>query len=390
MNVADLAKEKEAYIIERRRYFHQHPELSFEEKETTQVLASELARMGLEVETFADYNGVVGVLRGRQPGKTVMLRADIDALPVKEACELPYKSENDNMHACGHDCHMAMLLGAAEILSEYRQNLVGTIKFLFQAAEESTYGAKYYLKKGVLDDVDAIMGMHIWSGLAAHKLSIEGGPRMASCDNFVIKVKGLSSHACAPHLGKDAILAATGILMNLQSQVSRNNDPNNPLVVSVGTINGGTRFNIVADQVVMEGTVRTFSPEQRQKNEEEIRNLVTQTAKAFGCTAKLTYTYGPGAVINTDEKLVSMVKEAGVALYGEDFIGNYEKQMVSEDFSYYSEKVPSVFAFLGCRNEAIGAAYAHHNECFQVDESVLKEGAALYAKFALQYLEVEE
>ena len=202
MVIKELAEKYKDYIIERRRFFHQIPELSFEEVETTKALVEELQAMGIEVETFPDYTGLVGRIRGGKEGKTVMLRADIDGLPMEEHTGLPFAATNGNMHACGHDAHIAMLLGAAKILMEIKDELEGDVKLLFQAAEESCYGAKYYVEKGVLDDVDAIFGMHIWGTLDAPYMCLEPGGRMASCDNFKISVFGEAAHGSAPTWGR--------------------------------------------------------------------------------------------------------------------------------------------------------------------------------------------
>lgn len=200
MNIKESAEKYNDYIIERRRFYHSIPELSFEEIRTTKEIADDLKSLDIEVETFSDYPGLVGTIKGNLPGKTVMLRADIDALPVEEHTGLTYASCNKNMHACGHDAHISMLLGAAKILSDMKDELKGTVKLLFQAAEESCYGAKYYVEKGVLNNVDAIFGMHIWGSLEAPYFNLESGSRMASVDNFKITVKGVSSHGSAPHL----------------------------------------------------------------------------------------------------------------------------------------------------------------------------------------------
>ena len=206
MKIRELAEKYNDYIIERRRFYHTIPELSFEEVETTKAIAEDLKSMSIEVTTFPDYNGLVGHIRRGKSGKTVMLRADIDGLPVEEKTGLPFASTNGNMHACGHDCHMAMQLGAAKILMDIKDQLSGNVKLFFQAGEEVGYGSKYYVEKGYLDDVSAVYGMHIWSGIEAGKFCLESGERMASCDSFKIIVDGVSSHGSAPHLGKDAIL----------------------------------------------------------------------------------------------------------------------------------------------------------------------------------------
>jgi len=387
MNIKSSAEKYNDYIIERRRFYHSIPELSFEEVRTTKEIAEDLKNMGIEVETFPDYNGLVGTIKGDKPGKTVMLRADIDALPVEEHTGLPFSSTNCNMHACGHDAHISMLLGASKILYDMKHELKGTVKLLFQAAEESCYGAKYYVENGVLDGVDAVYGMHIWGSLDAPYFNLESGSRMASVDNFKITVTGVSSHGSAPHLGKDAVIAASSIIMNIQTVVSRINDPLNPLVVTIGTIKGGQRFNIIANHVEMEGTIRTHSREVRAIVEENLRQIVENTAKAMGCKADLEYSYYAAPIINEHEDINNIVRNAAVKLYGEESLISMPKLMGSEDFAYLAEKVPGFYGFIGCRNEKEGIVYSNHNDKFTVDESVLHRGSALYAQFAYDYLE---
>ncbi|MDD4569496.1 MAG: amidohydrolase [Tepidanaerobacteraceae bacterium] len=366
-----------------RRHFHQNPELSWEEYKTTDKIQKELEDMGIKVQRF-DKTGLVGELKGNRGSKTVMLRADIDALPIKENTGLPFKAK-ENMHACGHDCHAAMLLGAAKILSEIKDDINGNVKLLFQAAEETCFGAKYYVEQGVLDDIAAIFGMHVWGNVDAPAINIESGPRMASCDNFRITVKGEAAHGSAPHQGKDAIIAAASIIMNLQTFVSRINNPLNPLVITIGTIHGGNRFNILSDKVVMEGTTRTFSPELRKKIEGTMRNIIEHSAEALCEKAELEYFYYPGPLIN-DKVVTEIAQKSAEKLFGRDIFTPVEKVTGSEDFAFYQEKVPGAYAFLGCLNKDIGAIYPNHSDKFIVDESILRNGAALYAQFAIDFL----
>lgn len=390
MEIKELAQKYKDYIIDRRRFYHSIPELSQEEYKTTENLKKDLEDMGIAVTTFDDYTGLVGVIQGGKPGKTVMLRADIDALPVEEHTGLPFASTHPGkMHACGHDAHMSMQLGAAKILMDKKEELQGDIKLLFQAAEETAQGAKYYVDKGGLDDVDAAFGMHVWGTFDAPLLNLESGGRMASCDTFKIKVKGISSHGSTPHLGKDAIVAASSIVMNVQTYASRVNNPINPLVVTIGTIKGGQRFNIIPNEVEMEGTVRTYSRELRESIEGELRAIIENTAKALGCEATLEYSYCPGPVINDYEDINQIVENAAIKLFGEEKLVKMDKLMGSEDFSYFMEKVPSFYGFIGCLNKEKGIVYTNHNDRFTVDEDILDKGAALYAQFAYDFLKEE-
>jgi len=384
--IKELAEKYSDYIIQQRRFFHANPEHSLKEYKTTKALAEELTRMGIEVATFSDYTGVIGLIRGGKPGKTVMLRADIDGLPVEEKTGLPFASKNGNMHACGHDCHMAMQLGAAKILMDIKDQLSGNVKLLFQAGEEVGYGSKYYVDKGYLDDVSAVYGMHIWSGIEAGKFCLESGERMASCDSFKIIVDSVSSHGSAPHLGKDAIFAAASIVMNIQTYVSRRNDPLNPAVVSICTINGGQRFNIIANHIEMEGTTRAFSREVRNAFESELDRIIQYTAKALGVKAKLEYNYLTDPIINEHYNLNTIARNAAIKLYSEDCLISMEKIMGAEDFCHLMAKVPGFFGFIGCYNEDLGAIYNNHHEKFDVDESKLHMGSALAAQFAYDFL----
>jgi len=281
-----------------------------------------------------------------------------------------------------------MLLGAARLLWEERENLPGTVKLLFQAAEEAFYGSRYYVDKGYLDDVDAAMGMHVWPTGPSGKVLVKDGELMASCDNFIITVHGVSSHGSEPQHGKDAIVAASSILMNLQHIVSRINDPSNSLVVTVGKIQAGTQFNIITDKAVMEGTVRCYSKECRAMVEENMRRIVECTAAAEGCTAELEYFYIEPSLVNADPMLTDIARKAAVKLYGEDGIEEAKKATGSEDFSYIMDKIPSsVFLFLGCYDEEKGCVYPVHNEKFKIDEDILHRGSAEYAQFAADYLE---
>lgn len=388
MSIKQLSEKYKDYIINQRRWFHMHPELSMQEVKTTKHIVSELKSMGIEVHTFSDFRGAVGIIRGSKPGKTVMLRADIDALPICERTGKPYASINQGvMHACGHDCHAAMLLGAAKILMEEREQLCGNVKLLFQVGEETGVHSVLYVKAGELDDVDGVFGMHIWALLEAGTVNFEEGERMASSDRFVITVKGQAAHGSAPHQGHDAIVAASSIVMGLQTLVSRVNDPLNSLVITVGMMNGGQRFNIIADKVEMVGTVRTFNPDFRNKMADMMQKFIDDIASAHGCTAHLEYVCMPGPVINDHTELVGIARGAAAKILGDSALVSLPKMMGAEDFSGLMEAVPGVFGFLGARNRNKGIDCTHHNPLFDVDEEVLHDGAAIYAQFAKDFLQ---
>ena len=389
MNFANRAAQLSDTIIADRRYLHQHAELSFQEHETTAYLVSELEKLGITVQSFADYTGCIATIQGGQPGATVLLRADIDALPIQENSGVEFESIHPGvMHACGHDCHAAMLLGAARLLWEERENLKGTVKLLFQAAEEVFVGSHYYWDKGYLNDVDAAMGMHVWPTLDSGYMTVKDGDLMASCDNFKLTIHGVSAHGSMPHLGKDAIVCASAIITNLQTIVSRSNDPRSTLVVTVGMVHAGTQFNIITDTAVMEGTVRAYSPECRDLAEERIRTIAESTAAMYDCTAELEYYRLEPSVRNEDAALNEIARGAARKLYGGEVLKDISPVTGSEDFSYIMEKIPSsLFMFMGCRDEESGCVHPVHNEKFKINEGILQKGAAQYAQFAADYLE---
>ncbi len=389
MNFATRAAELSDEIITNRRHLHQHAELSFQEHETTAYLVSQLEKLGIPVQSFPDYTGCIATIQGGTPGRTVLLRADIDALPIQENSGVEFASLHQGvMHACGHDCHAAMLLGAAQLLWERREALSGTVKLLFQAAEEVFVGSHYYWDEGHLSDVDAAMGMHVWPAAAGGTLCIQDGPLMASCDNFKITVHGVSAHGSAPNQGKDAIVAASAIICSLQTIVSRVNDPLNSLVVTVGTVRAGTQFNIITDTAVLEGTVRSHTTQARGMVEQAMRQIVDNTAAAMGCTAEVEYKYLEPPVRNDDIRLNDIARGAVKKLFGDDALRSTTLAMGSEDFSYLMEKIPSsLFVFLGCYDEEADCVYPIHNGKFKINEEILHLGAAQYAQFAADYLE---
>ena len=386
MNFSVRAEQLEEHLIRMRRHLHENPELSFEEKETTAFIEQELKDIGIETHRIGNMYGVWADIKGPVPGKTVLLRADIDALPIREQTGLPFASRKDGiMHACGHDTHTAMLLTAARMLYEKKEELKGTVRLLFQAAEESCHGAEYYVKAGLLDDVDAVYGSHVWAPLEAPYINVQSGPRMSSCDNFTITVYGKAAHGASPELGTDAIAAAASVICQIQNIVSRQTDPRDSLVITIGEITGGTRFNVIADRVVMKGTVRTHSTVVRGMVEERLRRVCRAAAETCGARAELEYDYYPGVLVN-DPELTAIAAGSAVKLFGPEALREEKAGMGSEDFSYFLEKVPGVYVLLGIRNEKKGLLPQAHNPFFCVDESVLKRGAALYAQFAVDYL----
>ena len=394
MNIKNLVEKYSDYTIEMRRWFHANPELSMEEYESTKRIAEELDKMGIEytIPDTGEKVGVIGVIHGGRPGKTIALRADMDALNVTEMNEVEYKSKTDGkMHACGHDGHMAILLGAAKILNDIKDELPGKIYLLFQPAEEIGMGAKYLMKQGTwYEETDAFFGAHVWSGLEAGKVSLEAGERMAAADKFEITVHGKSGHGSLPNQTIDAVVVGSAIVMALQSLVSRTYSPLDSVTVTVGQIHSGTRWNIIAGEALLDGTVRYFNNEVGSQVENDLRRVVENTAAAYGATVDITY---DRIVLPTfNEAAHSAIAEKSAAkIVGEENIVNLTKTTGGEDFSFYlQDGKPGVFGFVGTGNPEIGTDFPHHNECFDLDESALPNGAGVYAQYAIDYLTQNE
>ena len=388
MNIKEIAKKYEDYAIEMRRHFHMNPEPSMEEYETQKKVMEELDKMGIENFKAAG-TGVVGIIKGEKEGKVVALRADMDALELQEENDVPYKSKNEGyMHGCGHDGHTAGLLTAGKILNEIKSEIEGTVKLVFQPGEENGKGALALIEDGVLDDVDAIFGIHLWNELEAGKVSVEAGPRMASAGIFYIHVKGQGGHGSMPNQGVDAGLVGAAILMNLQTVVSREISPLNPAVVSIGIFKSGTRFNVIPSKAYLEGTTRCFSMEVNDKFEEQIQRIVENTAKAHKAEAELDYRQLVLPTIN-DEELSVYANKVAVDIVGEEGNVLFEKTTGGEDFSFFSQKAKTEFAFVGTRNDDKVKYYPHHHSHFDIDETALTTAAGLYAGFAVEYLKGE-
>lgn len=390
MNFSVEAASLLPWIQKIRRHIHRYPELSFKEKNTTEYIEKELENMGIEVVRFPDYYGLIGILKGKEEGKTLLLRADIDALPVDEENTLDFCSVHKGiMHACGHDCHTAMLLGAAKLLAAHRDQWKGTVKFLFQSGEESGHGSNYYVDHGCLHDVDGAMAIHVMNDIPKGTFNMEAGPRMASCTDFTLTIHGTAAHGSTPHLGHDAIVAASAIIMDIQTLVSREHSPLRPLVVSIGSIRAGSQFNIVADEVVMKGTIRTFDRELFKSMPGRLESLAKGVAEAMGCHVAMDIDTSEPAAINDHEEIRKLAEKAAETLYG-DCLSPMKQKMGSEDFAVIMEKVPSILCFLGYHSEEDGALYPLHSKDFHINDDMLDRGAALFAEFATDFLGKEE
>lgn len=373
-------------MIEWRRAFHRWPELGFKEVKTAARVADILRTFGVEVTTGVAKTGVVGLLRGSAPGPTIALRADMDALPIQEATGLPFASENAGvMHACGHDGHMAALLGACALLAERRSAWRGAVKLIFQPAEEMLGGARVMCDEGVLEnpDVAAIFGIHLWPWLAKGKVALIEGPAMAAFDEFEIEVLGRSSHGASPHKGVDAIVAAARVIDALQHVVAREIDPQDPAVITVGRIEGGTATNIVAERVRLAGGVRTFDPQVRADLPGRMERIVAGVAAAHGAEYRLKWVEGYPALVN-HPAAVRHFEAAAQALGAPEVERNMRPSMASEDFAYYVQRVPGAYAFVGVGEE--GTPGLHTPE-YTFNEEVLADAAALLAAVALEALE---
>lgn len=377
------------YVIGARRHLHAHPETSLEEVLTTAYLMRELDAMGIPY-IKGEPTGLVATIKGKKPGKTVALRSDMDALNILEKNDVSYKSQVDGkMHACGHDGHTAILLGAARILKDQMEELPGTVHLIFQPAEETGHGAKILINTGTwYEETDNIFGAHLWSYLPTGKISLEPGQRMAATDRFQIKIQGLSGHGSMPHQTVDAVVVASAMVMNFQTIVSREYSPMEPLVVSVGSIHSGTAFNIISGEAVLEGTIRYFSKDIGKTIESSMRRIMESTADLYGASAEMIYTYNLPPVVN-DEASSALAYEAASRILGEENIVLQEKTTGGEDFAFYLEHKPGCFVFIGSGNHEKGTDFAHHNDHFDLDEDVLLHGSALYAEYAISFLKKE-
>ncbi|MFF2015996.1 M20 family metallopeptidase [Paenibacillus sp. NPDC058177] len=366
-------------MVKWRRHLHSHPELSYQEKETSSYVAAKLEGFGIEVRRSTSGYGLTGILKGARPGKIVVLRADMDALPIQEENKVEYAStKNGVMHACGHDGHTAILLGAAAYYSSRRSELEGEIRFLFQPAEEvCPGGAVGMIAEGVLEGADAVYGLHLWTPLPVGTVGSAPGPLMASTDEFFITINGKGGHGGIPHRAVDSIVAAAALVTQLQSIVSRSVDPLRPAVVTVGTIQGGTAQNIIAEQCRITGTVRTFDDESRQLIRRRIEEIALAVAATYGAEAKIEYMTGYPPLVN-DEQEFSRFKSTAPGALGEEVqVVTLEKLMPAEDFAYYLHHVPGCFMFVGAGNPDKDAIYPHHHSRFDFDEDAMLHGIKL-------------
>lgn len=375
-------------LIAWRRDFHRHPELGFKEFRTSGIVAKHLASLGLEVQSGVGKTGVVGVLEGSQPGPIVMVRFDMDALPITELNQTDYVSEHPGvMHACGHDAHTAIGMGLAQIMAQHRDEFAGTVKFVFQPAEEGENGALAMIRDGVLNDPapEIALGLHVWNEALVGIAQVGTGGVMAAADIFTIKVQGKGTHGAQPHRGVDATLVAAQIVNALQTVVARNVDPRQTAVVTVGTLHAGSAFNIIAESAEMTGTLRTFDPGVREQMIQRVTSVVEGTAAALGGSASIEIKAISPATIN-DERAAQLVRETARDVMGTANVSTDQFTMGAEDMSEFLNRVPGCFFFLGSANPDKGPVYPHHNPRFDIDESILPDGVAILAGAAWRYL----
>lgn len=388
-DILTAAKSVEQEVIEIRRHLHANPEVGYEEHATSSFVAEKLRAYGLEVQQIG-VTGVVGVLTGAKPGPCVALRADMDALEVQEATGLPFASHNGKMHACGHDGHTAMLLGAAKVLSLHRDNVRGTIKFLFQPAEECAPlgGAKSFIAAGVMTNpkVDYIYALHLWPDVPFGKVGLKSGPLMSASDRISIEIIGKGGHGAMPHQAIDAVVVASQVVNCLQTIVSRTVDPLDAAVVTIGSLQAGRRYNVIAETAHLEGTVRTQNEAIRKVLPERITTLVQSVATGMGARVEVNYELGYSTLYNNPQA-IDILRKASISVLGDDSIVELQRpSMGGEDFAFFLELAAGAMFWLGCKGPNT-PDYPIHNPKFDFDESVMAKGIAVFCAAALLSLD---
>lgn len=385
--VKELVSEITPQVVAWRRHLHENPELSGKEVGTAHYVEKVLQDLGIETQTGFFPNAVLGIIKGPYPGKTIALRADTDALPVTECTGLPYASKNKGvMHACGHDTHMSSLLGAAAVIQKMKDHLHGTVKILFQPAEEEAAigGGRNIVKCGVLDDVSEIYGFHNWPELPLGKVGLKKGNLMAASDRFYVHIGGKSTHAAQPHNGTDALVAAAHFILDVQTMMARETNPMDNVVCTIGLMKAGTRYNVGVGDAYLEGTARTYAPALRDRMERRLGEILKGLDMTFGTHSELNYVRGHSATIN-DAHCIDFLTQVGEAYLGKDHIVHPEfPSMCAEDFSYYQEKIPGAFMWIGTGTG--GEIIPLHSANYAPDESILPIAVTIEAAAALEAL----
>ena len=381
------ANKIKAELIARRRDFHRHPELGFEEERTSGIVATELTRLGLEVQTGIAKTGVVGLLEGARPGPTVLLRFDMDALPVQEANETDYVSTvPGKMHACGHDAHTAIGLAVVRIMAEHRSEIAGRLKFVFQPAEEGQGGAAAMIREGVLENPkpDYALGLHMWNAMEVGTVGVTPGSVMAGSDRFDCTITGAGGHGGLPHLSHDPLVAAGYVITALQTIVARNINPLEAAVVTVASLHAGEAFNAIPERVQLNGTIRTFKPEVRETVLRRTQEIIQSVASGLGCATEFSWEEVNPALVN-DANVTAEVHRAAEGIVGSEHVRS-ERMTGSEDFAFMLERVPGCFFHVGSANAEKALNYPHHNPRFDFDESALVLATAIMTSAAGRYV----
>ena len=384
----DKVKKYEDYIIRTRRKLHENPELSCQEFNTKKLILEELKKLNFEIKEIEDGTSIIATLKGGKPGKTIALRADFDALPIIEQSDVEFISKNHGvMHACGHDAHTSMLLGAANVLAEMRDEIKGEIRFFFQEGEEIFAGAKKIIAAGGMEGVDACFGMH-GMPIPTGTVNIESGYRLSGCDTIYVKFEGVSGHGSAPHLAKDTVHPACLFVTDIQSIITKNINPQEAVVVSAGKINGGTKANIVSKYTEVDLSMRYFNPEARKTVHDAIIRHAKAIAEAYEIKVDVNIEESTPS-LNNDESMVNLANEVAKKIMGENCSIPMQRPMASDDMAFYFQRAKGVYAFIGYKNEEKGSIYFPHHEKFKLDEDYFKYGAAMFVQFALDYLNAE-
>ncbi|MDX2160692.1 MAG: M20 family metallopeptidase [bacterium] len=391
MNYTDMTALADAMrdeLIDRRRDLHRHPETAFEEVRTAGIVAQTLSALGLEVRTGVGKTGVIGLLEGAHDGPTVLVRADMDALPIQEENAFAYASQvGGKMHACGHDAHTSIVLGVAKILAAQRDHLAGRVKFVFQPAEEIGRGALAMVDDGALTDPrpDVTLGLHVWNSLPFRTLGVATGPVMAGASTFTVQVTGKGGHAASPHAAVDPVVCASHIVTMLQSIVSRNVNPFDTAVISVTSVRAGEAYNVIPQTAEMRGTIRTFSLEVRDQVENRMRDIIDGCASAMDCAVSVEFTHLTKPVIN-DETVTLRAREVFLKVDPTLALDTSARTMGSEDVSEFMMDVPGLFFFVGAADATQNTYYGHHHPRFSIDEAALPLGVALLSAAVADYL----
>ena len=389
LKIKEESKSISDWIVKIRRELHEHPELMYEEFRTSELIRRELDKLDIQYRHPIAETGVLASI-GNGNGPCVALRADMDALPIHEETDVPFKSKIDGkMHACGHDCHVSMLLGAAKLLKNKESEINGTIKLLFQPAEEGGAGGKLMREEGALEnpEVERIFGLHVWPQMPSGQIGSREGTFLAATSSLSLTVKGVGGHAAVPQLTKDPVLTSARIITNLQSIISRELDPLESGVVSITVINGGNASNVIPSEVKVKGTLRSLTMDGLKELQKRVKEIAEGIAQTHGCEAIVEYVGNDYPPTVNDSEMWKFAKNVGIELLGDDNVSDLDAVMGGEDFAYYTEKVKGCFVVLGMNNPDIDATYSVHHPMFKADEDALHIGTALHTIFALKSLE---